>query len=215
MPGYLPAAILSLVRHHLEESEHFYRDVEGRYTRKLNELDKEYNSRPKAYWDEGPDDFGSTRGDEITNEYQHFKGMQALNREFGVITVYAEFEQFLFIIFWNAKLYQLLPASIAARQNLSFKGYVDMLKGLDIDLAGFPGTYGALNRLREIRNAIVHHGARVTSHNIAKLAPYGFKEEGFIEIDDTYFFQARELVCATAQTILKQYADYLKKKGLM
>jgi hypothetical protein len=90
-----------------------------------------------------------------------------------------------------------------------------MKKHLAIDLRAHPGTYRALNKLREIRNAIVHHEGRVTRENICKLRPYGFKEVGPIDISPDYIPLIKAVLYSTGETVLKQLVRFLGRKRLM
>jgi hypothetical protein len=211
---YLPDIFLTLMRSHLNEIESFYNDIESHYVRKLGKLDQEYARHPESYWKEEMN-FGMTREDMLADEYQDIKSLQALNRDFGVLGVYAAFERLLFRVFSTAKHLGLLPG-YEGKENLQFKDYIKVMKKhLAIDLRAHPGTYRALNELREIRNAIVHHEGRVTRENIYRLRPYGFEEEGPIEVSPDYIPHIKDVVYSTGETVLKQLTRFLGKNGLM
>lgn len=214
VPRYLPDIFLTVMRSRLNEIERFYKDIESHYMRKLAKLDQEYARHPQSYWKEEMD-FGMTREDMLADEYQEIKNLQALNREFGVLGVYAAFERLLFRVFSTAKHLGLLQ-DYEGKENLQFKDYIKVMrKHLGIDLPVHPGTYRALNELREIRNAVVHHEGRVTRENIHKLRPYGFKGEGPIDISPDYIPHIKAMVYSTGETILKQLVRFSGKEGLM
>lgn len=199
-------AVDGLVRLELDGAERFFRFSELRFLREFEKLKKEEKSHPESYWKKELD-FGTTRGDLLSDEFAEVREMQQLNRYFGVILVYSTLERFLLAIFRSAKRLKLVkdPKTVA-KPNLDFKGYVQVLaKDMSISLIKRPKPYAALNKLRAIRNAIAHHGGWVHSETVSSLRPYGFAEHQRIELDEDYFFEAEELVKSECLFISNSY----------
>jgi hypothetical protein len=114
-------------------AERFFRFSESQFCLEFEKLEKEAKTRPESYWKHELD-FGMTRGDLLTDEYCEIKEMQQLSRYFGVILVYSTLERFLSAIFRSAKELKLVKdPRTAAKKNLDFKGYVQVL-GKDIGI---------------------------------------------------------------------------------
>jgi hypothetical protein len=203
-------ALDSLVRIELDTAERFFRFSELRFQREREKLDIEYKKHPKSYWNEDLD-LGTTRRDLLSDEYSEIREMQRLNRYFGVILVYSVFERLLHAIYRDAKHLRLVKDKrVAAKPNLDFRGYIQVLKrDLRIDLIARKEHYAEINKLRTIRNLIAHGAGWVHSQPPQILRRHGFKEHQQIELVEEYFFEIRALIKTEASFVVDSYREFL------
>jgi hypothetical protein len=197
-----------MLRIELDTAERFFRFSEPRFQRELRKLEKEEKSHSESYWNENLD-FGTTRGDLLSEEYSQIREMQRLNRYFGVILVYSALDRFLFAIYRDARRLGLVKdKQLGAKPYLDFKGYVQVLrKDLGIDVIGRCTEYAALNKLRNIRNVIAHDAGWVHSSSVKKLKQYGFKTHQQIELPEGYFSEIRKLVMEVCSFVSESYRE--------
>jgi len=206
----------ALVRLELDAADRFSRYAESRFDHELEKLKKEQKRHPKSHWNEELD-YGFTRGEFLGEEAQEVRGMQQLNRYFGVLLVYSVLERFLYAIFKDAKRLNLIKDKRAATKRfLDFKGYVESLKKeLGIDLRRKQKVYAQLTNLLAIRNAIAHFGGWVHSENINFLKQYGYSEHDHIRLTEEYFSETKDLVYDSCLLIANRYETFLRRNKIV
>jgi hypothetical protein len=206
-------AVDSLARIELDGAEQFVRFSESRFRRELEKLRRQEKSHPSRYWREELG-FGTTRGDLLGEQFAEMEQLQQLSRYFGVILAYAALERVLGAIIKDAgRLGLVTDGKFARRKNLDFKSCARFLKrDLGTDLTRDQKNYAALNKLREVRNAIAHYGGWVHSDIVDRLKPYGYSESQRIELDQNHFYDCVKLVKNECHFVVNSYREFLQSK---
>jgi hypothetical protein len=207
---------LRLVQVELRATEDFHRQADAAFRTQLSALETEYQSRPSAYWNKSSE-LGITRGEELGERRDEIDGLLDLNEYFGVITVHAAFDHFLFRIFEYAKSQGLIKCRYYAKKPfLMFSKSVDMLKDeFAIDLRQSPFDWNRIEELTTVRNAIAHKGGWIapdpTSEEFRKFKAYGFPSTWPLELPKGYFLQSKTLVLDTCRAIARKFVKYAQQ----
>ena len=95
-----------------------------------------------------------------------------------------------------------IPKEYASKKWLDLPGYAAVLKENGIIITSVPVEYTSLIQLRDIRNAIAHHGGWVTEENEQRMSQYGYKVGDFVQVDDNYVRNAIVLTIESCKTII-------------
>ena len=202
---------LRLVHMDIESGVEFYDQTRSHYRKKVQKQKERYDAHPASYWQEDVG-YRTTRGELASEEYQGLQEMLQLNSYFGVLTVFAAFERCFLRIFQDMKDLDLVKDKWQKKQGfLKLDEYKEALKSIGVYIAQAPFRWSDIIKLQDLRNAIAHQNGFVTEENIKRLKGYGYKEGQRVEIRDTDFRAAVDLVRDSSTLLVKEYGTVLRK----
>jgi hypothetical protein len=204
-------AAQSLARVELLEVREFCREAESFFKHKLKKFDQSVKEEP------GP------RSDEndmyLSDQRSELEGRVELTGYFGIIMVFSTLERFLHRIYQYTMNLAVEPelANVVLWSSrtrwLSFGDFRGFLKQLGVD--GKQLDWAAIEKLHQLRNAIVHQGGMATDANLNSLRPYGYKESQRVNAPMSYVQESIKLVEKATKEIGEAYLLALAKKKLI
>jgi len=203
---------MTLVRHDLHAATEFYEHTASSFKRRLRDIEREYDKYSEGELNR--DLGGTTTAELISNQYQESVALSEMNGYFGVLSVHAVFDRFLFWVFQDMKSLGIIKGETVSKPWLLLDGYKDLFKKAGIILSQPPSNWNDLKKLQALRNVIAHHHGRVLKEHEKKLKPYGCKVGDPIVITEEYFRSAVRLVEETCSRIVKDYEVVIEKRSV-
>jgi HEPN superfamily RiboL-PSP-like protein len=207
VPLRTPARLLEI---DLEALREYCRQANSFFERRKQKFEKNISEKDPRSID--PDTVVDARA-----EMEHHLD---LNGYFGLLMTYSGFEEFLQDLYEYTRYLATVPSlrDLMRRHTkswLKLDEYKSFFKEFDIDLSKSPFEWAKLKRLQRLRNLIAHQGGVVTSEYASSFPSEGYKEGDSLRISMKEVEQNIELVKVTADRLVKEFTDALRKKRLI
>jgi hypothetical protein len=182
----------------MKELMDFHRQAERHFVAAMKAWEKEVKAYTKKY---GEDDGGS---DFLIDKRGDIESLMDRGHMFGIVGLHTFFERFLNLVIEHLRSGGAPIPEPEHGYGLSLhKVREELLQHTTINMNRPPYDWKALERLREIRNCIVHADGWITDDFVTRLAKVGLtvKSDTRLKLPDNYFEKSWSLVDETYQAI--------------
>ena len=208
----------TLTRYELYSIEEFRSEANELFTKRLEAFRKKLAAEMKE-----PED---REVDVAVDQRVIYEENVRMSTQYGVLLVYGTFERFLQKIYEQTRRFSTVPELRELdfkidKKWLNYAEYVQYFNDLGMRMDDPAFQWKELEKLRVYRNAIAHHGGRVTAQYLKVLNRWKDSEEkpykvnDPIEVNAEYVRECIEVVRNTCAKFIEVYLERMGKLGII